>query len=89
MTEYISGGSLQKYLCSNNFRIQEAKCKEIILDLASGLSYLHSIGIVHRDLKLDNILLDITSNRVRPIIIDYGLACILGPYQYAEKLWAP
>lgn len=85
VTEYISGGSLQKYLSSNNFRIQEDKCKEIVLELASGLSYLHSIGIVHRDLKLDNILLDITPNKIRPIIIDYGLACILGPYQYARE----
>lgn len=84
VTDYISGGSLEKYLVQNQFSIPESQCKKIIIELASGLSYLHSLGIVHRDLKLENILLRVSSGEVHPVIIDYGLACILGPYQYAR-----
>ncbi|XP_027155878.1 protein kinase and PP2C-like domain-containing protein isoform X3 [Coffea eugenioides] len=43
----------------------------IALDLAKSLKYLHSLGIVHRDVKPSNILLD---RNLRPHLADFGLA---------------
>lgn len=44
---------------------------ELIMDLVSGLRYLHSKRIIHRDIKLHNIMLD---ERGKCKIIDFGLA---------------
>ena len=49
--------------------------KKIMRDLASGISYLHSKGIMHRDLKLENIMMrEKCKSDVHAVIIDFGLA---------------
>ena len=40
---------------------------------------------MHRDLKLENIMMSDTSERARPIIVDFGLAKIIGPDQTATE----
>lgn len=41
--------------------------------MTSGLEHLHGQGIVHRDLKLSNILISKSSSHLRVVITDYGL----------------
>lgn len=45
--------------------------KKIVQGIASGLYFLHQNGIVHRDLKSENILLD---RKLNPVICDFGLS---------------
>lgn len=47
--------------------------------IASALYYLHSYGIVHRDIKLENILMVDMSNDSELKLVDFGLSKILGP----------
>ena len=59
-------------------------CKRIMRDIFTGLSYLHEIGIVHRDIKLDNIELNVAKLETSieyaiPKLIDFGLATVLMP----------
>ncbi|EGC33364.1 hypothetical protein DICPUDRAFT_154592 [Dictyostelium purpureum] len=49
----------------------ETECIAIVKRLLKALKYLHSKGIIHRDLKGANILLN---NKNKPIIIDFGLS---------------
>jgi hypothetical protein len=55
--EYISGGSIGSCLRKHG-KFEESVVKSLTRQTLSGLAYLHSEGILHRDLKADNILLD-------------------------------
>eukprot|EP00826_Nyctotherus_ovalis_P048906 TRINITY_DN581_c0_g3_i1.p1 TRINITY_DN581_c0_g3~~TRINITY_DN581_c0_g3_i1.p1 ORF type:complete len:556 (+),score=136.47 TRINITY_DN581_c0_g3_i1:333-2000(+) len=71
-TEYIRGNSLHSYLKAQpNRRLDEWEAKRIFRQIACGIEYCHSKSIVHRDIKLENLLLD-EHNNVR--IIDFGFS---------------
>jgi serine/threonine protein kinase len=48
--------------------------KNILKQILKGLSYVHNEGILHRDLKPQNILLNIVNNSIEVKIADFGLA---------------
>ena len=49
------------------------------------MRYLHSFGIVHRDLKLENIMMNNQTDSAIPKIVDFGLSKIIGPKQTATE----
>lgn len=53
--------------------------------IASALYYLHSYGIAHRDLKLENILLVDESDESPIKLADFGLAKMLGPNETSNE----
>ena len=70
---YMTGGSLAQQINKGIFSLQDAA--RIIERLASALSYAHTKGVVHRDLKPDNILFD---GNGEPFISDFGVAKFSG-----------
>lgn len=68
--EYLPGGTLKDYLAGNHPLAPE-KAGNFLLQIAAGLLEIHSKGIIHRDLKTGNIMLD-SEGRVR--IMDFGLS---------------
>lgn len=55
--ELVEGGNLQEFIDlrdGGKLQLNEAAC--VVRDLAEGLKFLHAKGIVHRDMKPDNIL---------------------------------
>lgn len=76
---FIKGRNLYDYLEFRVTMISEARVKEIAYHVLLGIEHLHSLGIVHRDLKLDNIVMTDNTNSSLPIIVDFGLATVLGP----------
>ena len=73
--EYASGGELFDYILHHRY-LNDASAKRLFAQLISGVGYLHKIGIVHRDLKLENLLLDRHKNI---IITDFGFANTFDP----------
>jgi len=68
--EYASGGELFDYI------LKDHSARRLFAQLVSGVGYLHKKGIVHRDLKLENLLLDQNRNI---IITDFGFANTFNP----------
>lgn len=59
--------------------------KRVVLQLILGVKYLHSFGIVHRDLKLENVMMSDVSNSAIPKIVDFGLSKIIGPNEKSRE----
>ncbi|KAG0704027.1 Pkinase-domain-containing protein [Suillus ampliporus] len=68
VTELCFGGELFDYLAEKG-RLSERESSIIFGQLALAVAYLHEKGIVHRDLKLENVLLD---ERCRVKLGDFG-----------------
>ncbi|KIK57429.1 hypothetical protein GYMLUDRAFT_75618 [Collybiopsis luxurians FD-317 M1] len=68
VTELCSGGELFDYLTEKG-RLSEDETKFLFGQLCLAVAYLHDKGIVHRDLKLENVLLD---ERCRVKLGDFG-----------------
>ncbi|GKT55795.1 LOW QUALITY PROTEIN: MAP kinase kinase kinase [Colletotrichum tofieldiae] len=68
--EYISGGSIGSCLRKHG-KFEESVVSSLTRQMLSGLAYLHREGILHRDLKADNILLDLDGTCK---ISDFGIS---------------
>ena len=59
--EHISGGDLLSFV-KKRTKLSEKTAKYIFRQLITALKHIHSHNIVHRDIKLDNILIDLNNN---------------------------
>jgi serine/threonine protein kinase len=72
--EFIGGLSLHTYIKKQNFkRLEDTQAKVIFRQIVEAINYCHSMNIVHRDIKLENILIDKNKN-VK--VIDFGFSTI-------------
>jgi serine/threonine protein kinase len=78
--EYLAGGSMEDLL-NHTDRILPVGALSMVQDVAKGLQYAESQGIVHRDIKPDNLMLD-GDGRVK--ICDLGIAIFLNTTRQAE-----
>ncbi len=82
--EYCEGETL-KTLIDKKSMTDEDKWR-IFCQITESLSYIHSIGLIHRDLKPLNIFLDI-DNKVK--LGDFGLAVVIKPNMHADGVDTP
>lgn len=68
ITELCAGGELFDYLVEKT-RFTESETRRLFGQICLGLGYVHREGVVHRDLKLENVLLD---ERCNPKLADFG-----------------
>ena len=68
-TNYVDGPSL-KTLIENEGPLSELQWFELATGLMSGLAGVHSVGVIHRDVKPSNVLMSATG----PRLIDFGIS---------------
>ena len=69
--EYVGGGTLKQRMAAG---MQMRDITHVIREVASALSYAHGLGIVHRDVKPVNVLMDTNG---RAVLSDFGIAKVL------------
>jgi serine/threonine protein kinase len=83
--ELVSGGHFEHQIRERG-KIPEAEMLPMAIEVAQGLKAAHDAGLIHRDVKPGNILLDAKGN-VK--IVDFGLALVTkGGEAQATELWA-
>ena len=70
VSEYIRGVTLEEYVTQRG-TLSDAETRRITLDICSGLSAVHKLGIVHRDITPGNIIIE-DSGKAR--ITDFGIS---------------
>src|SRR6266850_1942163 len=75
--EFLSGDTLRRHLTANR-RLSVAESAAIMLPIMDALAAAHAVGIVHRDVKPENIILSRDrSGRLAPKLIDFGISKII------------
>nr|XP_002121616.3 fatty acyl-CoA synthetase and RNA processing-associated kinase 1-like [Ciona intestinalis] len=79
LTEYINGGDLDQLVTKKGVVLPWKQRMKLSKDVASGMSYLHSVGIFHRDLTAKNCLVRIATHKsgtqkMTGVVADLGLA---------------
>jgi len=75
VSEYVNGGQMLDYIISHG-RLRERVARKFARQIGSALEYCHKNSVVHRDLKIENILISHTGNIK---IIDFGLSNLYNP----------
>lgn len=75
--------NLKHYIAKNNLTIDTKY--ELVNQLVKGLYALHSLGIIHRDIKLENVLMS-SEEELNIKIIDFGLSQFIGNNEFIEDV---
>lgn len=78
VAELIEGPTLRRLMDQRQARLLPEVAALIGLPLAEALATAHARGIVHRDVKPDNVMIEHSGDRSRVVITDFGVAHITG-----------
>src|SRR2546421_6892760 len=76
VTPYIEGGTLARHLKRGPLTLTEVHL--LFVPLVQAVAYIHRRGVIHRDLKPTNILLDEQDGQLYVRLIDFGIASLQG-----------
>jgi len=78
--EYVQGESLKELMAKRDLRMSELI--DIAMQISQGLAKAHQAGIIHRDIKPQNVLID---KDCRARIVDFGLAKLKGDIKITQS----
>ena len=78
--------NLHQIISKSERILNETHIKCLMKQLLEGIKAMHTIGIFHRDLKPDNIMLDNKDSLLVIKIMDFGLSKIMGPQERTQRV---
>src|SRR5207248_8259079 len=84
VTPYIEGGTLARHLKRGPLSLAEVH--HLFVPLVQAVAYIHRRGVIHRDLKPTNILLDEQDGQLYVRLIDFGIASVQGRDRKSTRL---
>ncbi|CAD8143968.1 unnamed protein product [Paramecium octaurelia] len=82
--EYMAGGTLYEFMQQKHLKLDDSEIKTIFKQLLKALKHLHSLNILHRDIKLDNIMFKTKGDIKSLKLIDFGFATFLSDNKNME-----
>lgn len=82
--ELVRGASLLKY--AQDKHLDRPQRLDLLARVCDAVQHAHQHGVIHRDLKPDNILVDETASPPQPKILDFGVARVIDPDQHSATL---
>ncbi len=76
--ELLIGEDLASYMRNRGGALSEAEALDLMCPVTDALAAAHAAGIMHRDLKLENVFLDRRTGAVVPKVLDFGLSRGIG-----------
>jgi serine/threonine protein kinase len=69
----LKGGNLLEFLMRRKVKLSLEETRELMRGVLQGLAELEKMDMVHRDIKLENLMLR-EKDSLSPVIVDFGLA---------------
>lgn len=83
--ELVNGGDLFRYMKRQTKRLSEHEVKRLVYDVLRALNYCHEKGIVHADIKPENILISISREGSALKLADFGSSLHLADKSHANE----
>jgi serine/threonine protein kinase len=74
--ELLTGGSLGDLVRNMDGPLAESTAAEFLCKIVDGIAFVHDSGVLHRDIKADNVLIDADSGNIK--LADFGTAKSIG-----------
>jgi class 3 adenylate cyclase len=89
-SEYTSGGSLSEWSDKQGgvTSVSIEQRLEIVAIVAEAVAAAHSVGVLHKDIKPSNILIDTAGGRAQPKLADFGIGSLAEPSDWERRDFA-
>jgi serine/threonine protein kinase len=85
ITEFMMRGSLHDVLHNDKLQLPFPLLRNMIVDILKGLQFIHSAGIIHRDLKSPNLLVD-KNWTIKVSLLNFSLPLSSSPFPFSPLL---
>lgn len=85
--DYYSGDTLEEHVKKHS-AFSEYDLKKYFFQVCQAINYLHTLGVVHRDIKLDNIIFE-DGNNQQVKLIDFGMAALSNGDKFQDFIGTP